>query len=305
MDDVLVCAPSDDLLSHALDLTINSLVAAEFELQEEKNQRMPPWKYLGLEIGENCQLRLKAKPPVMVKDPATRETEGPHDLITWGRGVSKAWNIGAASTVVSQRGEHRGCATSGAAPRALAAPGGDTKAKLGGRQQDHGVHAPAVHRQAKSGRLGIPGSGVEMLVELQPPRICEHCSDHRGLVKWPGPGSGLGRWPREQMILQFVALIREEQGQCWLGEPVGKGLQHQDIGKVLTLLGGKVSWCEDGLVPWEGGGALGQSGQKSCGWPGMAGSVHGLVAGDLVPKDMAWSGGVWHGMEQRNVGIAV
>ncbi|RMC06912.1 hypothetical protein DUI87_16362 [Hirundo rustica rustica] len=50
MDDVLVCAPNDDLLSHALDLTIDSLVAVGFELQEEKIQRMPPWKYLGLEI---------------------------------------------------------------------------------------------------------------------------------------------------------------------------------------------------------------------------------------------------------------
>ncbi|RMC18238.1 hypothetical protein DUI87_05119 [Hirundo rustica rustica] len=112
-----------------------------FELQEEKIQRMPPWKYLGVEIGqaiverthqnlkrvlsqqhqslkletpqiqlskalftlnflnckfenlsppivrhfrENCHHQLKAKPLVMVKDPATRETEGPHDLITWG-----------------------------------------------------------------------------------------------------------------------------------------------------------------------------------------------------------------------------
>ncbi|RMC18974.1 hypothetical protein DUI87_03573 [Hirundo rustica rustica] len=52
MDDVLLFAPSDDLLSHALDLTIDSLVAAGFELQEEKIQRMPPWKYLGLEIGK-------------------------------------------------------------------------------------------------------------------------------------------------------------------------------------------------------------------------------------------------------------
>ncbi|RMC04320.1 hypothetical protein DUI87_19139 [Hirundo rustica rustica] len=52
MDDVLVCAPNDDLLSHVLDLTIDSLVAAGFELQEEKIQRMPPWKYLGLEIGK-------------------------------------------------------------------------------------------------------------------------------------------------------------------------------------------------------------------------------------------------------------
>ncbi|RMB93965.1 hypothetical protein DUI87_29550 [Hirundo rustica rustica] len=50
MDDVFISAPNDDLLSHALDLTIDSLVAAGFELQEEKVQRMPPWKYLGLEI---------------------------------------------------------------------------------------------------------------------------------------------------------------------------------------------------------------------------------------------------------------
>ncbi|RMC18207.1 hypothetical protein DUI87_05088 [Hirundo rustica rustica] len=50
MDDVLVCAPNDDLLSHALDLTIDPLVAAGFEFQEAKIQRMPPWKYLGLEI---------------------------------------------------------------------------------------------------------------------------------------------------------------------------------------------------------------------------------------------------------------
>ncbi|RMC04463.1 hypothetical protein DUI87_18907 [Hirundo rustica rustica] len=52
MDDVLVCAPSDDDLSHALDLTINSLIAAGFELQNEKVQRMPPWRYLGLEISK-------------------------------------------------------------------------------------------------------------------------------------------------------------------------------------------------------------------------------------------------------------
>ncbi|RMC05589.1 hypothetical protein DUI87_17674 [Hirundo rustica rustica] len=52
MDDVLMCAPNDDLLSHTLDLTIDSLVAAGFELQEEKIQRMAPWKYQGLEIGK-------------------------------------------------------------------------------------------------------------------------------------------------------------------------------------------------------------------------------------------------------------
>ncbi|RMC04303.1 hypothetical protein DUI87_19122 [Hirundo rustica rustica] len=65
MDDVLVCAPTDDVLSHALDLTINALIAAGFELQEEKVQRMPPWKYLGLEIGKRTivpqKLAIKTK----------------------------------------------------------------------------------------------------------------------------------------------------------------------------------------------------------------------------------------------------
>ncbi|KFO65427.1 Putative Pol polyprotein, partial [Corvus brachyrhynchos] len=50
MDDVLVCAPDDDVLATVLDLTIGVLVAAGFELQQDKIQRMPPWKYLGLEI---------------------------------------------------------------------------------------------------------------------------------------------------------------------------------------------------------------------------------------------------------------
>ncbi|RMB93701.1 hypothetical protein DUI87_29931 [Hirundo rustica rustica] len=50
MDDVLVCAPSDDVLTHMLDLTINTLIVAGFELQESKVQRMPPWRYLGLQI---------------------------------------------------------------------------------------------------------------------------------------------------------------------------------------------------------------------------------------------------------------
>ncbi|RMB93976.1 hypothetical protein DUI87_29563 [Hirundo rustica rustica] len=59
MDDVLVCAPNDDLLSHMLDLTIDFLVAAGFELQEEKIQRMPPWKYLGLEIGKRTTVPQK------------------------------------------------------------------------------------------------------------------------------------------------------------------------------------------------------------------------------------------------------
>ncbi|RMC16757.1 hypothetical protein DUI87_06351 [Hirundo rustica rustica] len=143
---------------------------------------------------------------------------------------------------MSQRGERWGCATPGPAPRALAAPGGDTKAELGGRQRDHGVQALALHRQAKSDSLGIPGSGVQRLLELQQPQSCEYCSGHRALEKGPGPGLGLSRWPREQMNLQLVAQSREDQGQWWLGEPLGKGLQEQDTGNVLMLLGGKVSW---------------------------------------------------------------
>ncbi|XP_017599758.1 PREDICTED: endogenous retrovirus group K member 18 Pol protein-like [Corvus brachyrhynchos] len=38
------------MLATVLDLTINALVAAGFELRDKKIQRMPPWKYLGLEI---------------------------------------------------------------------------------------------------------------------------------------------------------------------------------------------------------------------------------------------------------------
>ncbi|NWY43289.1 POK18 protein, partial [Sylvia atricapilla] len=65
MDDVLVCAPTDDLLTHALDLTVTALVAAGFELQESKIQKMPPWKYLGLEISKRTivpqKLAIKTK----------------------------------------------------------------------------------------------------------------------------------------------------------------------------------------------------------------------------------------------------
>ncbi|XP_014116889.1 PREDICTED: endogenous retrovirus group K member 18 Pol protein-like [Pseudopodoces humilis] len=50
MNDVLVCAPHDNLLKCALDLLVEVLTSAGFQLQEEKVQRMPPWKYLGLQI---------------------------------------------------------------------------------------------------------------------------------------------------------------------------------------------------------------------------------------------------------------
>ncbi|NWR07785.1 POK18 protein, partial [Paradoxornis webbianus] len=52
MDDVLVCAPTDNLLTQALDLTVAALVAAGLKLQESKIQRIPSWKYMGLEIGK-------------------------------------------------------------------------------------------------------------------------------------------------------------------------------------------------------------------------------------------------------------
>ncbi|RMC18186.1 hypothetical protein DUI87_05067 [Hirundo rustica rustica] len=85
MDDVLVCAPTDDVLTHALDLTINALIAAGFELQEEKVQRMPPWKYLGLEIGKRTivpqKLAIKTKwKDIPKKD---RDGKGPLSIIEW------------------------------------------------------------------------------------------------------------------------------------------------------------------------------------------------------------------------------
>ncbi|TRZ08106.1 hypothetical protein HGM15179_018999 [Zosterops borbonicus] len=72
MDDVLVCAPNDDLLTHVLDLTVTALVAAGFELQESKIQRMPPWKYLGLKIDVS---RRSHKSVMTWKDPQTQRWE--------------------------------------------------------------------------------------------------------------------------------------------------------------------------------------------------------------------------------------
>ncbi|NWI51146.1 POK8 protein, partial [Calyptomena viridis] len=50
MDNIVVCAPGGDAVQSLLDKVILTLTAAGFELQEEKIQRMPPWRYLGLEI---------------------------------------------------------------------------------------------------------------------------------------------------------------------------------------------------------------------------------------------------------------
>lgn len=50
IDGILICAPDDDTLTHTLALTTDALTSAGFELQESKIQKMPLWKYLGLEI---------------------------------------------------------------------------------------------------------------------------------------------------------------------------------------------------------------------------------------------------------------
>ncbi|RMC14232.1 hypothetical protein DUI87_09323 [Hirundo rustica rustica] len=85
MDDVLVCAPTDDVLTHALDLTINALIAAGFELQEEKVQRMPPWKYLGLEIGKQTIVPQKLAIKTKWKDIPKKDRDGkdPLSIIEW------------------------------------------------------------------------------------------------------------------------------------------------------------------------------------------------------------------------------
>ncbi|RMC19597.1 hypothetical protein DUI87_03156 [Hirundo rustica rustica] len=85
MDDVLVCAPTDDVLSHALDQTINALIAAGFELQEEKVQRMPPWKYLGLEMGKRTIVPQKLAIKTKWKDIPKKDRDGkdPLSIIEW------------------------------------------------------------------------------------------------------------------------------------------------------------------------------------------------------------------------------
>ncbi|RMC22191.1 hypothetical protein DUI87_03065 [Hirundo rustica rustica] len=85
MDDVLVCAPTDDVLSHALDLTINALIAAGFELQEEKVQWMPPWKYLRLEIGKRTIVPQKLAIKTKWKDIPKKDRDGkdPLSIIEW------------------------------------------------------------------------------------------------------------------------------------------------------------------------------------------------------------------------------
>ncbi|RMC17352.1 hypothetical protein DUI87_05933 [Hirundo rustica rustica] len=106
MDDVLVCAPTDDELTHALDLTIDALIAAGFELQEEKVQRMPPWKYLGLEIGKRSivpqKLAIKTKEvrsrrPLKALTVFTDASGKSHkSVLTWKAPQTQQWEADVA-----------------------------------------------------------------------------------------------------------------------------------------------------------------------------------------------------------------
>ncbi|RMC22346.1 hypothetical protein DUI87_00658 [Hirundo rustica rustica] len=68
-DDVLMCAPNDTILQHTLDLVVKVLTSAGFHLQEDKVQRVPPWKYLGLEITARTvvpqKLEIKSDPKTL------------------------------------------------------------------------------------------------------------------------------------------------------------------------------------------------------------------------------------------------
>ncbi|RMC16265.1 hypothetical protein DUI87_08480 [Hirundo rustica rustica] len=103
MDDVLVCALNDDVLSHALDLTINALIAAGFELQEEKVQRMPPWRYLGLEISkrtivpQKLEIKTKSRKPLEALTVFTDASGRSHkSVMTWKDPQTQQWEADIA-----------------------------------------------------------------------------------------------------------------------------------------------------------------------------------------------------------------
>lgn len=50
MDDILICAPRQSYLDWTLTKVVSALQTEGFEIQEEKVQRVSPWKYLGLLI---------------------------------------------------------------------------------------------------------------------------------------------------------------------------------------------------------------------------------------------------------------
>ncbi|XP_017599759.1 PREDICTED: endogenous retrovirus group K member 25 Pol protein-like [Corvus brachyrhynchos] len=39
-------------------------------------------------FGQSQRLQMKERPPVLIKDPETREIQGPHELVTWGKGYA-------------------------------------------------------------------------------------------------------------------------------------------------------------------------------------------------------------------------
>lgn len=52
MDDILICAPRQSYLDWTLTKVVSALQTEGFEIQEEKVQRVSPWKYLGLLISD-------------------------------------------------------------------------------------------------------------------------------------------------------------------------------------------------------------------------------------------------------------
>ncbi|RMB88550.1 hypothetical protein DUI87_35050 [Hirundo rustica rustica] len=103
------------------------------------------------------------------------------------------------------------------------------------------------------------------------------------------------------MNLQLLPHSREEQGQWWLGEPLGKGLQEQDTGNVLMLFGGKVSWDVGmDLFPLRVVGPWARVGGKAAAALEWLEVSEVWLQGTWWPEevfggteDVAWSGLVW------------
>ncbi|RMC02488.1 hypothetical protein DUI87_20882 [Hirundo rustica rustica] len=95
------------------------------------------------------------------------------------------------------------------------------------------------------------------------------------------------------MNLQLLPQSREEQ-DCWLGEILAKGLQHQDTGNVLMLLGGKVGWDVGmDLFPGRVVGPWARVGGKAAAALEWLEVSEVWLQGTWWPEDVAWSGLVW------------
>ncbi|NWI57315.1 POK8 protein, partial [Calyptomena viridis] len=68
-DDILICAPKQEQVQRLQDRVIQTLQAKGFEFRPEKIQRMPPWRYLGLEITKRTiqpqRLKIKDNPETL------------------------------------------------------------------------------------------------------------------------------------------------------------------------------------------------------------------------------------------------